>query len=84
VTLRGYAESVAGWFGQAPRLRFLPWDEWRTTVTAEEAASTWDHIAHSPNSSSAKAQHLLHYTPRYSSLQAIQESLAWLIECGRV
>jgi nucleoside-diphosphate-sugar epimerase len=84
VTLRGYAESVAGWFGQAPRLRFLPWEEWRTTVSAEEAASTWDHIAHSPNSSIAKAQHLLHYAPRYSSLQAIQESLAWLIERGRV
>jgi hypothetical protein len=32
----------------------------------------------------AKAQHLLHYAPRYSSLQAIQESLAWLIERGRV
>jgi nucleoside-diphosphate-sugar epimerase len=80
LTLRGYAEAVAGWFGQPARLRFLPWEVWRTTVSAEEAAATWDHIAHSPNCSIAKAQRLLDYHPRYSSLQAIHESVLWLIE----
>jgi nucleoside-diphosphate-sugar epimerase len=84
LTLRGYAETVAGWFGQPARLRFLPWEEWRATVSAEEAQGTWDHIAHSPNCSIAKAQRLLAYQPRYSSLQAIHESLAWLIERGVV
>jgi nucleoside-diphosphate-sugar epimerase len=84
LTLRGYAEAVAGWFGQPSRLRFLPWEEWRGTVSAEEAQATWDHIAHSPNASIAKAQRLLDYRPRYSSLQAIHESLAWLIANGVV
>jgi nucleoside-diphosphate-sugar epimerase len=77
LTLRGYAESIAAWFGQPARLRFLPWEEWRATVSPAEAAATWDHIAHSPSCSIAKAQRLLEYRPRYSSLQAVCESVAW-------
>ena len=84
LTLRGYAERVAGWFGQPARLKFLPWEEWRQTVSEEHAAQTWDHIAHSPNASIAKARRLLDYQPRYSSLQAIYESLQWLMQQGRV
>jgi nucleoside-diphosphate-sugar epimerase len=84
LTLRGYAESVAAWFGQQARLRFLPWEEWRSTVAETEAGATWDHIAHSPNCSIAKARRLLEYQPRYSSLQAVYESLTWLIAQGQV
>ena len=80
LSLRGYAESVAGWFGQPANLRFLPWETWRTTVSTEDAGATWDHIAHSPNASIAKAQRLLDYRPRYTSLQAVYESVQWLIE----
>ncbi len=84
VTLRGYAEAMAVWFGQEARLTFLPWDEWKTTVTPEEAQATWDHIAHSPNCSIAKAARLINYRPRYASLQAVQESVAWLIAQGEI
>jgi nucleoside-diphosphate-sugar epimerase len=80
LTLRGYAESVAAWFGQPAHLRFLPWEEWRATVSEQEAAATWDHIAHSPNCSIDKARRMLNYQPRYSSLQAVDEALRWLIE----
>ena len=84
VTLRGYAESVARWFGALARLRFLPWEAWKIGVSEEEAEMTYDHISHSPNCSIAKAQRLLGYQPRYTSLQAVYESLSWLIEHGRV
>jgi nucleoside-diphosphate-sugar epimerase len=84
LTLRGYAEAVASWFGQRARLRFLPWPEWCTTVTEAEANATWDHIAHSPNCSIAKAERLLEYRPRYSSLQALYEAVQWLIDDGQV
>lgn len=80
LSLRGYAEAVAGWFGQEPRLKFLPWDEWRKTVSEEEAQATWDHIAHSPNCSIAKARRLIGYAPRYSSLEAVYEAVTWLLE----
>ncbi|HEX6711201.1 MAG TPA: NAD-dependent epimerase/dehydratase family protein [Rubrobacter sp.] len=84
LTLRGYAEAVAGWFGEPARLRFVSWEEWRESASEGEAQGTWDHIAHSPNCSIAKAGRLLDYQPRYSSVQAVRESLGWLIEHGKV
>ncbi len=80
LTLRGYAEAAAAWFGKEANLKFLSWEEFRQSVTQEEAESTWDHIAHSPNASIAKAQQLLGYQPRYSSLQATHEAVNWLID----
>jgi nucleoside-diphosphate-sugar epimerase len=82
LTLRGYAEAVASWFGRKPFLRFLPWEEWKQTTSEENAAATWDHIAHSPNCSIAKAHRLLGYHPRYTSLEAVKESVDWLIRKG--
>jgi len=80
LTLRGYAESVATWFGREAKLEFLPWDMWKTTVSSEDSAATWDHIAHSPNASIAKARHLIDYQPRYNSLQAVYEAVEFMIE----
>jgi nucleoside-diphosphate-sugar epimerase len=84
LTLRGYAEAMATWFGQPANLTYLPWDAWRQTVSADEARATWDHIAHSPNCSIAKAQRLIDYRPRYSSLQAVQEAVRWLMDNGQL
>lgn len=84
ITLRGYAEAVAGWFGRQARLRFMPWEEWRATVTEAEATATWDHVAHSPNCSIAKAVRLLDYHPRYTSLQAVYEAVRSLIARGDI
>ena len=64
--------------------RFLPWPEWKARQTEEEATATWEHIAHSPSCSIAKAERLLGYRPRYTSLEAVQESVSWLIEQGIV
>ncbi|GJM27452.1 MAG: hypothetical protein DHS20C17_00870 [Cyclobacteriaceae bacterium] len=80
LTLRGYAIAMAAWFGQKPLLKFLPWESWKNTVEKDDANATWDHIAHSPNCSIAKAQKLLHYSPRYSSLESIYESIQYLID----
>jgi nucleoside-diphosphate-sugar epimerase len=75
LTLRGYAEAMAAWFGVKPNLSFLPWEEWVKTVSQDEAEATWDHIAHSPNCSIEKAARLIGYSPRYTSLQAVQEAV---------
>ncbi len=80
LTLRGYAEAMRLWFGQSGQLRFLAWEKWGKTVSKEEALATWDHISHSPNCSIAKGRRLLGYQPRYSSLEAVQEAVEWLIE----
>ena len=70
--------AMAQWFGNEPELSFLPWEEWKKTVTPEDAAATWDHIAHSPNCSIEKARRLIGYEPRYGSLEAVCESVDWL------
>ncbi len=80
LTLRGYATAMASWFGKEPELKFLPWAEWKRTVNEKDAEATWDHIAHSPNCSIEKAKRLINYQPRYTSLQAVQESVKYLIE----
>jgi len=84
VTLRGFAEAAAGWFGKPPRLKFLPFDEWKRGERPEDADLTWDHIAHSPNASIEKARRLLGYAPRYSSLDAVRESVDWLVRQGTI
>ena len=83
MSLRSYAESMYAHFGQKPRLGFLPYDEWRHTVTEQEAAATWDHIAHSPHGSIDKARTRLGYKPRYTSLEAVIESVSSQLKEGR-
>ena len=84
LTLRGYAEfGSPEWFlGRPARLTFVPWEQWRETVSADDATATWEHIARSPCHSIEKARRLLRYSPRYSSLEAVRESLTWLIDHG--
>jgi len=84
VTLRGYAEAMAAWFGRAPRLSFVPFDEWKRRHPSDEATATWEHIARSPSCSIERAERLLGYRPRYTSLEAVEEGVAWLIEDGQV
>lgn len=84
LTLRGYAGRMAEWFGQPARLRFLPWEEWRKEFSEKDASATWDHIAHSPNCSIQKARELLGYAPRYTSLEAVRESVSRLMQNGIV
>jgi nucleoside-diphosphate-sugar epimerase len=79
ITLRGYAEAVAAWFGREARLEFLPFEQWREGQRQEDARATLEHISRSPNASIEKARRLLDYSPRYTSLQAVWEALQWLI-----
>lgn len=84
LSLRGLAESAAGWFGQAANLSFTPLGEWEKTLAADFVESALTHLAHSTNCSIAKAQHLLGYQPRVSSLEAVHQAVFWLIEKGQI
>ena len=75
LTLRGFAERMAAWFGMEARLRFASWEDWSRSVSEKDANATWDHIAHSPNCSIEKARRLLGYAPRYSSMEAVTEAV---------
>jgi nucleoside-diphosphate-sugar epimerase len=84
LTLRGFAEAVAGWFGQPARLRFLPVEEWQRTMAPRDADSSYRHLIHSTHCSPLKAMERLGYRPRYTSLEAVREALDWLIANGKV
>ncbi|MEV0620479.1 NAD(P)-dependent oxidoreductase [Nonomuraea sp. NPDC050404] len=84
LTLRGYAEAAAGWFGRKARLTFLPLEQWRETVPEFDAKLTYDHIAHSPHCSMEKAARLLGHRPRYSPLEATAEAVDWLVRAGTI
>jgi nucleoside-diphosphate-sugar epimerase len=75
LTLRGFAEQAAGWWGREADLGFLPFEEFRGTTTPEHADTTWEHIARSPSASIAAAREHLGYAPRYTSLEAVREAV---------
>jgi nucleoside-diphosphate-sugar epimerase len=84
ITLRGFAERVAGWFGQPARLSFQPWDKWAAGWDDTDARATWEHVSRSPSMSIDKAVATLGYRPRYTSLHAVFEALTWLVADGQV
>ena len=84
VTLRGYAEAMFRWFGHEPRLTFLPFEQWKQGLSEADAHSSWGHIMRSSCVSIEKSRLRLGYTPRFTSLDAIKESVAALIASGKV
>jgi nucleoside-diphosphate-sugar epimerase len=84
MTLRGIATAVAGWFGREADLRFVPFAQFRAMTSAELADASYEHIVRSHSMSIEKARSQLGYAPRYTTLQAIADGLAWLAEHGEV
>ena len=74
VTLKAYAEEVAGWFDRNANLEFLPWDEWKKTVSERDAFLTHDHMMHSPFASIEKARRVLGFEPRYTAVEAARDA----------
>jgi nucleoside-diphosphate-sugar epimerase len=83
MTLRGLAVGVAGWFGREPVLDFVGWDEFTRRVGPGNAEATREHTFRSITASVARAREALGYAPRYTSLGALREALAWLAANGQ-
>jgi nucleoside-diphosphate-sugar epimerase len=84
LTLRGFAEAMYRWFEREPRLSFLPFEQWKLGLEKSDAEASWGHIMRSSCVSIEKSRQRLGYAPRYTSLEAVQESVAALIDCGRI
>lgn len=86
VTLRGFAEAGAGWFGREANLEFASWEDWkkRCGLPDDEVAMAEAHITHGQCCSTEKARTLLGYEPRYTSLEAVREAVTWMVEQGMV
>ena len=77
VSMRDYAEQAAEWFSRHARLEYMPWEEWRETVSARDAELTRDHMQHSAFASIEKARRLLGFEPRYTAVEAAKEAVMW-------
>ena len=82
VTLRGYAEAAYRWFGKAPRIAFKPFDEWILGL-GDDAEGSRGHVIRSSCHSIEKSRRHLGYRPRYTSLEAVKESVRALIASGK-
>ena len=83
MTLRGLATGVAGWFGREPVLDFVDWPEFTRRVGPDNAEGTREHTFRGIAASITRARDVLGYAPRYSSLDALHEALAWLVANGQ-
>ena len=84
LNLRGYAEAMYRLFGHEPRVSYQPFEQWEQGQAPDDAAATWEHIIRSPAHSIEKARSRLGYEPKWSSLEAVQQSVTWLIENGKI
>jgi nucleoside-diphosphate-sugar epimerase len=84
MTLRGLAAGVAGWFGREPVFDFVDWAEFERRVGADHAEATREHVSRSIAASIDRAREVLGYRPRFTSLDALHESLRRLVRDGAV
>ena len=75
VTLWGYANEAAKWYGKTADITLKPFDEWAREMSAQDAAATLEHISHSPNGSMQKVRDVLNYVPKYTTYEAIRDCL---------
>jgi len=79
MTQRGLAAGVAWWFGREAVLDFVDWAEFTRRAGPGPAEVTREHTFRSITASIARAREVLQYSPRYNSLDALHEALAWLV-----
>src|SRR5512135_1774518 len=84
MTLRGLAAGAAQWFGREPVLDFVDWPEFERRAGTGPAEATREHTMRSITASIDRAREVLGYAPRYSTLEALREALAWLAAHGQV
>jgi nucleoside-diphosphate-sugar epimerase len=83
MTQRGLATGAARWFGREPVLDFVGWDEFARRAGPGHAEATREPTFRGITASIARAREVLGYAPRYSSLDALREALAWLVANGQ-
>jgi nucleoside-diphosphate-sugar epimerase len=64
-------------------LDFVDWPEFERRSSPEHAEATREHTMRSITASIARAREVLGYAPRYSTLDALHEALAWLVAHGQ-
>lgn len=83
MTLYGYAKAMYRYFNQEPKIKFLSWEKWCEYMGDEkEIEDTFYHIARSGHYSIENAQKLIDYSPKYTTLETVEQGVKSYIERG--
>jgi nucleoside-diphosphate-sugar epimerase len=83
-SLRGLADSISIRFGHKASLDFVSFETFRARLSPHNAAMSFEHISRSHVMSIERAKIELGYRPRYSSVDAVAESVGWLCASGKL
>jgi nucleoside-diphosphate-sugar epimerase len=84
LTVRGFAELAAAWFGQRAHLTPVSWQTFNESTSAEYAGQSWDHLVRSQHVSIEKARDVLGYRPRFAPEDAARAGLESLLRSGEL
>ena len=77
VTFRGFAEKLYEAYGHEPKIKFVPFEEMKKTMSEEDIKETIEHMLHSPSCSMEKAKRILNFEPIHSSIDTVLDALDW-------
>ena len=80
LTVRGFAEKAAAWFGREAVLEPIGWDEFRAETSEEHADASWQHLSRSHVASITDGVGMLGYSPRYTADAAARAAVEWMSE----
>ncbi|MGI6433584.1 MAG: NAD-dependent epimerase/dehydratase family protein [Sphaerochaetaceae bacterium] len=83
VSLRYFAQSMFDYFFQEENIEYASWEEFTKRVSQEDAAFSYDHISKSPSGSIDKAKRVLGYHPSYTSLEAVEEAVEFILQADK-
>lgn len=84
LSVRGYIEIAAGWFGQEAKMHSVGWERFREFTPPEHADVSWSHLHRSQVFTIEKARSRIGYSPRYEPETAVLEAVRWLIDQDRL
>ena len=82
LTVRGFAEAAAEWFGRDANLRFTSFEEFEASLPEEHREAALAHLSRSHAMSIEKGRRLLGYAPEHGSLATVAEAVERLRQDG--
>lgn len=80
MTVRGFAERAASWFGRRAELVPGSWEDFRASTEPAAADTSWEHLVRNHVCSIADGVARLGYAPRFSAEESARQAVRWMID----
>jgi nucleoside-diphosphate-sugar epimerase len=86
ISLRGFAELMFSHYGYDPcqKIKYAPFSEFSKMIEETDAKQTYEHIRRCPSCSMEKAEKLLGFVPKHSSIDTVISAVDYKINCGEL